>query len=94
MFNMIVSEIFMNFTQNILVEFPYFFTQDPAFYSFEIVKFVEIFSQMAYQSKFFMATLMAVNRLWVVLKPIGSDAFSSERLKLYMTIGWVNKFIF
>lgn len=29
MFHMIISELFMNVTQNILVEFPYFFPQDP-----------------------------------------------------------------
>uniref|UniRef100_A0A1I7TQQ7 7TM_GPCR_Srx domain-containing protein n=1 Tax=Caenorhabditis tropicalis TaxID=1561998 RepID=A0A1I7TQQ7_9PELO len=89
MFNMVLSEIFMNISQNILIEFPYFFPQDPDFYSFRTVKIVEIFSQMAYQGKFFIAILMAVNRLWVVIKPIGSDVFSTNRLRIYMTIGWV-----
>ncbi|PIC27237.1 hypothetical protein B9Z55_019557 [Caenorhabditis nigoni] len=44
---------------------------------------------MAYQAKFFLAILMAVNRLWVVLIPIGSEAFSTKRLKIYMLVGWV-----
>ncbi|ULT89766.1 hypothetical protein L3Y34_008285 [Caenorhabditis briggsae] len=43
---------------------------------------------MAYQAKFFIAILMAVNRLWVVLIPIGSEAFSTKRLKIYMVVGW------
>ncbi|EFP11164.1 hypothetical protein CRE_30712 [Caenorhabditis remanei] len=92
MYNMIISELFMNLSQNILVEYPYFVTQDPKFYSFPLVKCVEMFSQLGYQSKFFLAILMAVNRLWVVLIPIGSEVFSSYRLKIYMMIGWIALF--
>ncbi|CAB05515.2 G-protein coupled receptors family 1 profile domain-containing protein [Caenorhabditis elegans] len=88
-FNMIISEVAMNLTQNFLIEFPYFFPQDPDFYSLWPVKVVEIISQMSYQCKFFIAILMAVNRLWIVMKPIGSEVFSSMWLKVYMAVGWI-----
>nr|pir hypothetical protein T26E4.6 - Caenorhabditis elegans [Caenorhabditis elegans] len=81
MFNMILSEIFMNLTQNILVEFPYFFPQNPAFYSFP--------APNGLSRKIFHGFLMATHRLWVVMVPIGSNAFSTERLKIYLAIGWI-----
>ncbi|CAI2353460.1 unnamed protein product [Caenorhabditis sp. 36 PRJEB53466] len=89
MIHMIISELIMNISQNIIIEFPYFFPQDPAFYTFPLVKFFEMFNVLGYQFKFYIAIVMAINRLWVVVKPLGSEVFSPRWLNVYLTAGWL-----